>query len=135
MDNLENYSEDLTTTENIGKFLLPKFIGYLKEMVYIVCLDFKHKVITSKVLFNGGLSKVNIDMRKYIQTIVSSNAAYVIIAHNHPGGIALPSKNDISTTELLAKNAKLVDAELQDHIIIADNDFISMKDCGFIDNL
>ncbi len=69
-------------------------------------------------------------MRKIVETAILSKATTVIIAHNHPGGIALPSEDDIKTTHEIRRALKAISVNLMDHIVIADDDFVSMYQSG-----
>ena len=68
-----------------------------------------------------------------MENALTYNATYVIIAHNHPSGIALPSREDIDTTIRIREALAGVDVELVDHIIVADDDFVSVADSGFLE--
>ena len=65
-----------------------------------------------------------------VAAAVNSNATSVILAHNHPNGIALPSRSDRMVTEKIYNALKLINVELCDHIVIADDDSVSMADSG-----
>lgn len=68
------------------------------------------------------------DFRKIIDGVLKYNAVNVVIAHNHPGGIALPSTDDINSTRALSDALRLVNAKLYDHLVVSDNEFVSFKD-------
>lgn len=121
----------LNSTEKAGKFLVPRFYGERDEVVYIVCLDAKHKVINCKLLFRGSVNTANINIRKVVETALAYNSMSIILSHNHISGIALPSQEDKDTTRKLIDALKTVDVTLTDHIIVADGDFVSMADNGF----
>ena len=71
-------------------------------------------------------------IRKIVETALAVNASSVVIAHNHTSGIALPSREDISATDLLQTALQCVDVQLIDHIIVADEDYVSLKDSGLL---
>lgn len=120
----------LTSTQMVGEFLLPKYVGVPNEVVFIVCLNNKNKVIKAQAIFEGSVNAANISIRKVLEAAILSNAAGVVIAHNHPNGIALPSSADIDTTQKMETALKYVGIRLIDHIIIADDDFVSLADSG-----
>lgn len=110
-----------------------KFIGRTEELVVIVLLDAKGKVIYEGVVNKGTVNAVDIYARKIIELIVLYNASSVIMAHNHPSGFAVPSVEDIESTSKLNKVLKSMNVNLLDHIIVADGDYVSLRDCGMKD--
>ena len=118
----------LHTTEETGQFLLPYYIGRKNESVALICLDNRCKVLNCSIIFEGSVNSTEINVRLVLQHALMHNATAVILAHNHPSGHALPSREDIDTTIVMAKALTVADIRLLDHIIIADNDFISMRD-------
>ena len=97
----------------------------------MVCLDAKCKVLSCKLLFRGSVNSANISIRKIVENALLYNSTSVIIAHNHTSGIALPSKEDHVTTRRIEAALKAVEINLSDHIIVADNDYVSLADNGF----
>ena len=67
-----------------------------------------------------------------METAIGVNAATVVLAHNHPSGLAMPSAEDIQTTRRIAHALQAVEITLADHIIVADGDFVSMADSGLL---
>ena len=122
----------LLTTEQVGKYILPYYIGETAECVRLICLDSKGKVILSSELFRGSVNSSQVSVRMIVALALRCEAAGVILCHNHPGGTAIPSSEDVSTTQLI-KNALVgVGVALLDHIVVADGDFVSMADSGFL---
>lgn len=118
------------TTEDYGNILLPYFIGKTNETVYMLCLDAKCKVLCCREVSEGSVNAASISMRKIMDLALSSNATSVVLAHNHPSGLAIPSPEDQETTRRVANALKAVDVILVDHLIIADADYISMAQSG-----
>ena len=121
----------LTSTQACGEFLLPYFFGSTEEMVYLLCLDAKCKVLACRLLQSGNVNSATISLRKAAEIAMNSNASSVVLAHNHTSGLALPSKADMETTALLKSTLEPLGILLADHIIVAENDFVSMADNGF----
>ncbi|MDR2502306.1 MAG: DNA repair protein RadC [Oscillospiraceae bacterium] len=121
----------VNSARRAGEYLLPYFFGEQDEVVYIMCLDAKCKVLCCKLLFRGGVNSANVNVRKLVETALSFNATSVILAHNHTSGIALPSPEDKTTTKRIMEALSAVDIVLADHIVVADDDFISFSDNGF----
>ena len=121
----------LSTTERAGDFLLERFAGEQHEVVYQLCLDRKGKLLTCRRLAEGGISSSDLDVRKLVENALLSSASAVIISHNHPSGVALPSADDYTATDRIREILASVGVTLVDHIIVADGDFVSMADSGF----
>lgn len=130
---LRNRSSDtriLTTMEACGEYLLPFFHALQKETVYLLCLDAKCKVLACKKVGEGSVNSASISIRKIVETALNTNAASVVLAHNHPSGLALPSAEDIQTTRRLGWALHAVEIVLADHIVVADDDYVSMVQSG-----
>lgn len=127
--------EILDSTKKAGAYLVPFFYAERDEVVYMACLDAKCKVINCKMLFRGGVNSANISTRKIVENALLYNSTSVIIAHNHTSGIALPSREDEITTRKIESALKAVDIVLADHIVVADDDYVSLADNGFFKTL
>ena len=121
----------LDSSEKAGRFLLPRFIGRQEETVLLTCLDGKCRVLSCTVLHKGSLNSSEVNVRKLLSSALKYNAAAVILAHNHPGGVALPSPEDLSTTARIKTALEAADIRLLDHIIVADHDYVSLADSGY----
>lgn len=121
----------LDTTTKAGNYLAPYFFGERDEVVYLLCLDAKCKVLDCRLLFRGGINSAAVSVRKIVETAIACNATSVVLAHNHTSGIALPSREDEATTRAIQRALDAVDILLADHIVVADGDFVSMADSGF----
>ena len=107
------------------------FFGAQRELLYLLCMDGKHKVLGIRKLGEGNVNSVNVTPRRLAEAALSLNAAAVVLAHNHVSGIALPSDEDIATTESLAPFLAKLGIELVDHVIFVDDDMVSLRDSGF----
>ena len=123
--------EVLNSTEKAGAYLIPRFYAKRDESVYMVCLDAKCKVLHCREISQGSVNSASVDVRKVVENALAHNATQVIIAHNHTSGVAIPSREDIETTRRLQSALKAVDIDLVDHIIVADDDFVSLADNGY----
>ena len=99
-------------------------------MVYLLCLDAKCKVLCCKELGEGVVNSTHISVRKIMETALAVNASTVVLAHNHPSGVAIPSADDIQTTRRVAAALSAVDIHLADHIVVAEDDYVSMVQSG-----
>ena len=123
-----NHVKVLPTLEQCADYLVPHFFGRKLETVFILCLDAKCKLLCCKELGEGGTNSAGVSIRKIVETAIGVNATTVVLAHNHPSGIALPSREDVETTRRLAQALDAVGIILADHIIVADEDFVSLAD-------
>ena len=121
----------LHTIDQCGKYLVPYFYGRENETVFLLCLDAKCKVLGCKLVGEGSVNSANIPIRRVVEIALNTNATTVVLAHNHPSGLALPSADDIQTTLRLAKAMEAVEITLADHIVVADNDFVSLCQSGY----
>ena len=136
MESRNESGDVLNTTEKAGAYFLPKFFGKSSEEVYLAALDDKRKLIRCSCISTHGIvNAVSISTRKIVEEAVRSNATGVILAHNHPSGVALPSANDKLATKQVYSALRYVSVRLLDHIIVADGDFVSLADSGFFDTL
>lgn len=126
-----SFSTILDSSDKAGEYLIPYFYAERDEVVYMICLDAKNKVLACSRLFRGSVNSANINIRKIIEFAINSNASSVIISHNHTSGIALPSLEDERTTRRIEEALNTVGIALADHIIVADDDFVSLADNGF----
>ena len=76
------------------------------------------------------MNSASISIRRIVETALSANASSVVLAHNHPSGLAIPSPEDQLTTRRIALALDAVEIRLVDHIIVADNDYISLAQSG-----
>ena len=120
----------LATLEDCGRYLVPRFFGRTKETVFLLCLDAKCKVLCCKEIGEGSVNTASISVRKVVETALSANATTVVLAHNHPSGIAVPSNEDIQTTRRVAAALNAVEVHLADHIVVAEGDYVSMVQSG-----
>lgn len=121
----------INSSEEAGKLLVPLFIGEKDEVVYIMCLDGKLKLLKCSLVSRGSVNSVNLSIRKIVGEALACNATSVILAHNHPSGIAVASYDDQLVTRNIRQGLEAVGIELRDHIIVADYDFVSLADSGY----
>ncbi len=118
--------EILRTTEQCGNYLVPYFFGREKETVFLLCLDAKCKVLCCKKVGEGSVNSASIPIRRVVELALSANATSVVLAHNHPSGLAIPSADDILTTQRVAAALDAVEIFLSDHIVVSRDDYVSM---------
>ena len=122
----------LDTTYKCAQYLMPRFIGEQEEVVYLLCLDAKCKALDCSLIHRGAVNMTAISVRKIVKAALDHNAPSVVVAHNPPSGLALPSREDRATTLALKAALDAVDVVLVDHVIVADEDFVSLADDGLL---
>ena len=124
-------TQGLTSLDACGAYLVPRFFGRKVETVFLLCLDAKCKVLCCREIGEGSVNAASISVRKVVETALSTGATSVVLAHNHPSGVALPSADDVQTTRRIAAALSAVEVSLIDHIVVAEGDFISMIQSGY----
>ncbi len=120
----------LPTIEDCGAYLLPYFRGRANETVFLLSLDAACKVLACEKVGEGSVNSAGIPVRKIVEMALKANATSVILAHNHPSGLAIPSGEDVQTTKRLALALDAVEIGLVDHIVVADEDWTSLRESG-----
>jgi DNA repair protein RadC len=80
----------------------------------------------------GSVNSANVPIRRIVEIALSANATTVVLAHNHPSGLAIPSADDIQTTYRLAVALDAVEITLADHIVVSNEDYVSMVQSRYI---
>jgi len=138
----EYYIEDKNTrlkrvydSRSAYEVLKPKFIGRKTEAVILLLLDGRGRVTYSEVINEGSISEVPIYIRRVVELCLKYDAYTAVIAHNHPSGNPIPSKNDIHATRDIEFALNGIDVELFDHIIFAGADYLSMKSSAWLERI
>ena len=114
------------------RFLAAKLRHHAHEVFGVLFLDNAHRVIAFEELFHGTINGANVYPRLVLQRALSHNAAAVIFAHNHPSGVAEPSKADQQITDTLSSVLSMVDIRVLDHFIIGDAESVSFAERGLL---
>jgi DNA repair protein RadC len=126
-------SENVKILNNVnecGQYMMPYFHGRPNETVFLLCLDAKCKVIACEKVGEGSVNSASVPIRRIVELALANHATSVVLAHNHPSGIAVPSSEDVVSTRRTASALAAVDIILVDHIIIADDDFVTLGQSG-----
>ncbi len=122
----------LDSAQAARRYFIPKFIGRTEELVYVACLDSECKVKCCEIVSHGTVSAAAVNVRKIAEYAMRYNAANVIVAHNHPYGLAVASPEDIMTTDAICYALQLIGIVLTDHIIVANDQALSLAEAGVI---
>lgn len=113
--------------------LVKEFLGEAdREYFMVVCLDTKNQPTALNVCHMGSLNSSIVHPREVLKVAILSNSASVIVAHNHPSNDTTPSREDIEVTKRLSEACKIVGIELLDHLIAGNDNFVSLKEKGYI---
>ncbi|MFJ8065493.1 RadC family protein [Psychrobacillus sp. NPDC096426] len=113
--------------------LFKQFLGELdREYFVLMCLDVKNQPTVINVCHIGSLNASIVHPREIMKTAVLSNAASILVMHNHPSGRPKPSKEDIDVTKRLVEASRIIGIELIDHLVIGENSFVSLKEKGYL---
>ncbi|NEY18577.1 DNA repair protein RadC [Bacillus ginsengihumi] len=127
------YKERSVMSPKDGYELMQLFLSDKDREHFIVAsLDTKNQPVSINVCHIGSLNASVVHPREVMKSAILSNAASIIVGHNHPSGVPEPSKEDIEVTKRLAEAGKIIGIDVLDHIIVGDESFISLKEKGII---
>ena len=121
----------ILTPEEAGQYFIPRFLYERDEVLLMACLDTQNRVISCVEISRGVVDKVNVDTRRIVETALKFKSASVILAHNHPDGYPVPSREDDYETEQVSKALKTLEISLFDHIVVSGEAYSSYRDSGF----
>ena len=124
--------DSLTSPAAVRGYLRLKMQELQHECFYCVFLDAQNRVISAEQVFRGTLTQTSVYPREIVKIALAHNAAAVILAHNHPSGVAEPSIQDQALTRTLAEALALVDVKVLDHFIVAPGACLSFAERGLI---
>ena len=117
----------LKSPEDVAAEVRSQLKGKKKEHFLVLCLDTRNRLINRKLVSMGSLDTSIVHPREVFKEAVSSCAASVIFAHNHPSGDPEPSKEDVELTKRLSKAGEIIGIDVLDHIIVCDKGYVSLK--------
>ena len=119
-------------SEDAGTYFVAKFMYEVNEICYALLLNSSNGIIACKQISRGVVNATEVGIRMLVEAAIKNNAVSVIIAHNHPGALPLPSKEDEYCTQLVKKALELVNIKLLDHIIVGGREFQSLAKHGIM---
>ena len=122
----------LTNPDDTRNFLMSELSGCDSEVFGCLFLDNKHRVIKFEKLFYGTIDGASVYPREVVKLALRYNAAALILAHNHPSGVAEPSNADISITKRLIEALNLIEIRILDHLVIGDGHSVSLAEKGLM---
>ncbi len=135
--NAERWSDnkiDLSSSKTAGEYAKSILNTKTKECFYAIFLDAGNKLIKSELISEGVVNGVLVNVRGVTEKALKNNAVSVILAHNHPGGSLIASAEDVGLTQTIIHALRFVEINVLDHIIVANNDYVSFVELGLINN-
>ena len=112
--------------DKLAATILPLYKNAKTELVHLTVLDSSMRIIKQELLFKGSVNSAAITNRSLAEMALTKRACTVVLSHNHPTGIAVPSFEDIATTKAAAELLESIDVPLLEHIIVANNTYLPL---------
>lgn len=119
-------SDALSSIDKIGRYLVDRYVGINIETVFLLLLDNKFGLIECVKVHEGSVNSSAITLRRLVETALFKHASMAVLAHNHPGGVALPSSDDLFTTREVKRAFDLMEIKLLAHIIVAGDSYLDI---------
>ncbi|MCF2947267.1 DNA repair protein RadC [Paraglaciecola aquimarina] len=127
-----NRQDMFNSVEQTQAYLMAKLRDQPQEVFAMLLLDSQHRLITFRPMFYGTIDSASVYPRVLVQQALKDNAAAVILAHNHPSGVAEPSQADKSITKRIVEAFNLLDIKVLDHFVVGDGVAVSFAQRGLI---
>ncbi|MDH5407654.1 MAG: DNA repair protein RadC [Gammaproteobacteria bacterium] len=124
--------DTLSDPASTRRFLSARLRDIPHEVFACLFLDNRHRVISFEELFRGTINGASVHPREVVKRALHHNAAALILAHNHPSGVAEPSEADRQLTRRLQEALQLVDIRVLDHIVIGDGEAVAFAERGWL---
>ena len=121
----------IVSSSNVYDLVSHIYFGLKVEIISVIMLDARLNVLAINKLSSGLSSNVLLGVKEVFSEPIKQMAASIILVHNHPGGSLIPSKDDIKFTKLMEEYGNTFKIKVIDHIIIAKDKYISMKEKGY----
>lgn len=122
----------LTSPQETRLYLVSLLRDRPREAFFVLFLDNQHRVIASEILFEGTIDSASVYPREVVKRALQHNAAAIILAHNHPSGVAEPSQSDQRITQKISEGLALVDIRVLDHFVVGDGEIVSFAERGWM---
>ena len=122
----------LASPADTRRYTAARLRGFRAEVFAVLFLDTRHRVIAFEPLFRGTVDGASVHPREVVRRALVHNAAAVIFAHNHPSGVAEPSRLDRAITERLVGALSTVGVRVLDHLVVGDGETVSFAERGWL---
>ncbi len=116
----------------VRDYLRMHFLGKQHETFVVIFMDAQNRVLATDDMFNGTLTQTSVYPREVVKRALKHNAAACIFAHNHPSGVAEPSRSDETLTATLKRALALVDVNILDHFVVGADSVMSFAERGLL---
>src|SRR5665647_2235547 len=124
----------MNSPQEVADFLMPQMRYMDREVFKCLYLNHKNYFMFTETVSIGGLSNSIVDVRSIFKPAIKRSAAKIILSHNHPSGDPTPSHEDIEVTQKLIKAGNVLGILVLDHLIIGDNQWVSLVQSGHMDS-
>ena len=118
--------------QRVKDYLGLQLAGRSQEVFAVLFLDAQHRLLRLEELFQGTLTQTSVYPREVLKRALALNAGAVVLAHNHPSGVAEPSRADEYLTQTLKTALKMIDVQVLDHIVVGQGQVVSMAERGLL---
>ena len=125
-------SEAFDAPQKVKDFLALHLAAREQEVFAVMFLDGQHRLLEFEVMFQGSLTQTSVYPREVVRKALAHNAGAVILAHNHPSGVAEPSRADEFLTQTLKSALQLVDVRVLDHLVVGSGQVVSFAERGLL---
>ncbi len=126
------FETTIVDVEHAQQYLALKLSNKRSETFACLFLDSRNHVLAFEELFHGTVNHAAVHPREIVRQAIKHNAAALIVAHNHPSGVAVPSNADIQITKIIKQALELIDVRLLDHVIIGKGEAYSFNEHGIL---
>jgi DNA repair protein RadC len=101
-----------------------------QEELWVLLLDTRNRVLNQVTVYRGSVNNSQVRVGELFKAAIRTNAASIIVIHNHPSGDPTPSPEDVNVTRAIVTAGKLLDIEVLDHLIVGQGKWVSLKERG-----
>ncbi|NTU84674.1 MAG: DNA repair protein RadC [Chloroflexales bacterium] len=129
---IASYSDrfQVKSPADVAQFFMVEMMALDQEELWVACLDTKNRLLKVAKVYRGSVNTAMIRVGEVFKEALRLNAASIVVAHNHPSSDPTPSPEDILVTRQIVEAGKLLDCECLDHLILAGNRFVSLRERG-----
>lgn len=125
----------LNSVEAAYEFFVPKFFGRTEEALFMAAVDDRRMLLRCVQISEGTANATSVCVAKIVSEALKCGATGVVLAHNHPRGLALPSGEDLAVTQEVYQALRLVNIQLLDHLILNDGEYVSFAQTNYLENI
>ncbi len=129
---VQNSSPIIDSPERVWKLLQPEMASLKREEFRVFILNNKNSILKKSTVSVGTVSEALIHPREIFREAIREAGASIVVAHNHPSGVLVPSREDIAATKRIKEAGAIIGIELLDHVIIGQSSYLSMKEAGYL---